>query len=412
MDTPMDSMPPGQKRTPCALPAIAALAISAITLIMGYVLWHMPDTTGTDGLAPLEISGSDIMFDPHLGKRLPQGVEVQAPGADQQSILLLSRTGFQAEQYPLLHYRIANRSPGLKIALFWRSSATPETTRFVDLQQNLTGQGILSLEHNTWWKGTITDLGFNIQGGRPGDTSIIRDLKFSPPGTITLLQTILADWTSVEAWSMSSINFLFNASPHSRLSPVVATACWLGLALLLYAGWNFKQYHRLFPRPCRGGLLLLIAIPWLMLYARWQLNYWTQLNETRQLYSGKTQNEKHLLAEDAVIYRYAQHLKNQVLPQSPARIIILRKAYRDYLRLKLQYYLLPHNSYNYDSFPQADYLQNGDYLLILGDIPGLQYNQANKRLEWTQGRHLRAKLLDESPLGRLYQVDSSGEDQG
>jgi hypothetical protein len=146
-------------------------------------------------------------------------------------------------------------------------------------------------------------------------------------------------------------------------------------------------------------------IPWLMLYARWQLNFWTQLNDTRQLYSGKTQEEKHLTAEDAVIYRYAQHLKKDVLPQSPVRVIILRKAYRDYLRLKLQYYLLPHNSYNYDQFPQTAYLRDGDYILVLGQIPSLRYNPAHKRLEWSQNRHIPAKLLDEAPLGKLYQVD-------
>ncbi len=401
---PMDSMHPRQEPAKCAGAALAALVISAVILVSGYILWSMNGAGGTNNLPPLEITSNDFLFDSHTGKRIPGGLEIKAPGPNRQSIVQLSRTGFDAEQYPLLRYHISGYKQGLSVALFWRSSVSPKTTRFAELPKSFLEDNSFSLEHNAWWKGTITDLGFNIMGGRPGERLLIRDLEFSPPGPVARLRAVLSEWSTLEAWSMSSINFIYNASPSARLSPVLAGAAWAGLAGLLYAGWNFKRYRKLLPPRCSSGLLVLILIPWLILYGRWQINFWTQLDTTRQLYAGKSQEEKHQRAEDAVIYDYAQHLKQDVLPQAPARIVILRKAYRDYLRLKLQYYLLPHNSYNYDSLPQAAYLHDGDYLLVLGSIPGLRYDTANKRLKWSQGRQVKALLLDKTNLGSLYQV--------
>jgi hypothetical protein len=400
-----------QERTKCALAALMALVISAIALSLGYLLWNMPEAGEQDSPADIQITAGDFILPPHIGKPLSTGIEVAAPGPNRQVVLPIELTGFQADRYPVLQYRIENRSPGLKTILYWRSSSSPDTTRFRLLPPGFLNQVSLSLEDSPGWKGKLTHLGLSLQGGRSGDRLIIRHLKFSRPGTANRIGTILSDWSSLEPWSMSSINFIFNAKPDSRPSPVIAAAGWLGLALLFLVAGNLIRFHTPLPPGCGTGLLILVLIPWLVLYGRWQLNLWTQLDETRKLYAGKSQEEKHLLAEDAGIYRYANHLKTDLLPPAPARIIILSKSFRDYLRLKLQYHLLPHNSYNYDSFPQAAYLHGGDYLLVLGNIPGLRYNQARQRLEWTQGRYIRARLLDRAPMGSLYQVEAPGKDQ-
>lgn len=407
----MDRMTHGKDRGKCLLAASIALIFSAVLLVSGYTLLQPPASGDTAYPPAIEIDEKDFLPDSREGRRIPGGVQLDTPGRQRQVVVPLSRIGFEAGRYPVLHYHAEGWSPGLKIALYWRSTASPDTTRFIELPQTLLPATTLTLEHDPWWKGRITHLGFLLLGGIPENPVIIREVAFSSPTRANRIGAILSDWTTLQKWSMSSINSMADAAPHSRLSPTLAGASWAGLALLIYAGWFLGRLRGKSGFCMAGGLLLLVMIPWLMLHARWQLNLWEQLRETRQLYSGKSQEEKHQLAEDADIYRYANHLKNDLLPQAPARIIILRKNFRDHMRLKMQYYLLPHNSYNYDSFPQAAYLHDGDYILALGPIPGLHFIPGTNRLEWTGGRSIGVQRLDESPLGTLYRVQLNGEDR-
>ena len=134
----------------------------------------------------------------------------------------------------------------------------------------------------------------------------------------------------------------------------------------------------------------------------WQRNLSTQLDETRTLYAGKTQNEKHLAGREAALYKYAQHLKNEVLPEPGVRIFLLHDSVlRSYRRLKAQYYLLPHNLFNFDKFPRKSALQPGDYLLVLDEIEGLDFNAESSNLEW-RGQHIPVERVDSISPGTLY----------
>ncbi|WP_456373458.1 hypothetical protein [Thiolapillus sp.] len=396
-----------QQQPRCILVASFALTASAALLIFAFLFWNTPVPGERKLPSPIKITQEDFIIDPANGSPIPGGVEIIAPGPEKQILLPITKRGFQASRFARLHYRIENYSPGLMIKLYWRSSDSPDTTRFMRLHPGFLPQASLPLAQNPGWKGEITLLGLSLQGGITGDKIIIRDLKFFASGAESPLSMILSDWSRREPWSMSSINFVFNGSPYARPSPVLASAAWLSLALLLFMAWNRYRFRRFLPPTCAPGLLFLILIPWLILYGRWQLNLWSQFNDSRQLYSGRSQEEKQLRAEDAAIYRYAQHLKHDLLPQQPARIFILDNTYRSYLRLKTQYHLLPHNSYNYDRFPQAAYLHDGDYLLVLGNIPGLHFNRETQQLEWPGEHKIKAHLLDQSSLGNLYRVELS-----
>lgn len=404
-------MTQGKDRGKCLVAASIALFSSAVLLVSGYFLSRPTASVNATHALIIKINEKDFLPDSREGRRTPGGVQLHTPGQRRQTIVPLSRIGFEAEKYPVLRYHAEGWSPGLKIALYWRSTASPDTTRFMVLPQTLLPGTTLTLEHHPWWKGRITHLGFLLLGGVTGNQVIIRDVAFSSPTRENPTRAMVSDWSTLRKWSMASINSAGDTARHSRLSPTLVGASWAGLALLLYVSWSLGRFRGK-PKTCMAeGLLLLIMIPWLMLHGRWQLNFWAQLQETHQLYSGKSQEEKHQLAEDADIYRYAQILKNNLLPQTPARIIILHKDFRSYQRLKMQYYLLPHNSYNYDSFPQATYLREGDYILALGSIPGLHFIPGTNRLKWTRGRSIGVQRLDESPMGTLYRVQSREEDK-
>lgn len=122
------------------------------------------------------------------------------------------------------------------------------------------------------------------------------------------------------------------------------------------------------------------------LYLLWQGELETQLNETTYLFAGKTQHEKHLAETDSELYSYAQHLKGEVLPKPCVRIFLLHNSRgHNYTRLRTQLHLLPHNIYNYGRRPQIKHTRPGDYILVLGTIPGLNFNPKRSILTW--GRH-------------------------
>ena len=88
------------------------------------------------------------------------------------------------------------------------------------------------------------------------------------------------------------------------------------------------------------------------------------------LFSGKTMHERHLADEDSEFYSYAKRLKAEVLPAKPSRIFILHESLEhDYERLKTQFYLLPHNIYNYGRFPQKEQPQCRRFYSHSGNCP-------------------------------------------
>ncbi len=148
--------------------------------------------------------------------------------------------------------------------------------------------------------------------------------------------------------------------------------------------------------------LLAVLLPWVALDLLWQVKLSNQLEETRLVFGGKSRQDKHLADIDGELYAYARHLRDEVLPQPGPRLFVLNDAgWRGYRRLKLQYYLLPHNIYNFGRYPRPDALRPGDYLLVLDDVPGLDFDRRRSRLRWEDGS-LPVLRVDQQTQGSVY----------
>ena len=385
----------------CIVSSFAYLLTSAVLLIAGLTVWQLWQSGNQTDAAPLQLTARDLIVVAGSGTSSKRGMRVSAKPGSNQVIIAFARHDFAAEDLPYLQYHLAGSAPDTRIALYWRSEQEPDITRFAELPA---AASAVSLEHNRHWHGRLTHLGLSIQHPPQEQPLSISDVRFSPPSVPLLLRSILSSWTGFEGWRHSSINFVFNSVPNPPVSPVPAAASWMLLALLLY-GIRTLPFRRGSSRKwCAPTLIALVLIPWLLLYVRWQSNLLVQLAHTYHQFSGKDANEKHLAAEDSNIYRYAAHLKQNVLPQHPVRMFLLRNEARDYSRLKLQYYLLPHNIYNYGKYPAKTYLHEGDYILTMGEIPGISYDIGTQSLKWPDGEQVHAVRLDKNSLGILYQV--------
>jgi hypothetical protein len=385
--------------------ALAALIASAIILIAGY-------TTFSPDLAAYREAASKVISQPHTinggeltvrlgaGEKTREGTLLLTGMSQDNRAILTSRTSIVANSDPFIEYSLSNAHPGEVIYLIWRTAEDPEEVSRARLHWNGGKSTTYNVAKHKKWRGHITELGFDIYGDLRDQPLIISSLKALPYSAKATLASIWSDWTAFEIWKQASINYLRGAPKSALLSPTVAMAAWAGLALLLVAlfGW-LKRAHQ----PISYAAVVLI--PWIALDCLWQVRLNTQLAETKFLFKGKSQQERHLEDVDSHIYSHANYLKKEVLPLAEQRIFLLHDS--DGLnkeRLKTQYYLLPLNIYNYGRFPRPKATRSGDYILALGRIPGLDYDKRRQLLLWGDNKTLNAERVDQHPRGTLYRV--------
>jgi len=387
--------------------AVSALAISAIILITGYITFS-PEVTAdrkaaaNDNIQPRVIRGSDLIVRLGAGRKTrDQAFHLDELSPDGRAIITRN-TSLEASDYPFVEYTIDNLHSIKIVYLIWKTAVSPGQLARLRLLSSGDKASTLRLAGNKNWKGTITEIGFEVYGDPGDDALIISSLSTLPYSPATLLRTIWSDWTAFEPWDQSSINHLRGVTGSAMWSPTIVMAAWAGLALLLLGVVSlFKKAHN----PI--GYLAVIFIPWIVLDLLWQHRLSTQLTETKFLFQGKPQHERHLADLDADLYQYAQHLKSEVLPGPEARIFLLHddKGERhNYRRLRTQFHLLPYNIYNYGSLPPRKHIRDGDYILVLGSINSLTFQSSENLMTWGERGRLEVEIVDEHPVGRLYQV--------
>jgi hypothetical protein len=322
------------------------------------------------------------------------------PYKESQRAIVVSRTTFSAGSYPFLKYQIKGQHPGVKIYLIWRTAANPRVMSSAQLYWNPDKPSTINLGENINWEGSIVEVGIDVIGELRDQPLTLSQLALMPHSWQTVMASIWSQWTAFRGWTGRSINHLLGTPGVATLSPTLAMAAWAGAALIFLFGLGaLRRDHRL------SSYGAVILIPWVALDLLWQSELTAQLEETEYLFGGKTMQEKHLVDVDRHIYAYATRLKDEVLPSSAARIFILHDSEGpNFDRLKTQYYLLPHNIYNYGRTPPTRAVRPGDYVLVLGEVPGLAFQSDQGRLVWADQKGLTVTLADSDPGGKLYKV--------
>jgi hypothetical protein len=308
------------------------------------------------------------------------------------------------KDYAFIQYTITGRSAGQKIFLWWRTREDPDALSDTELHWNGTGPTTINLGNNEAWQGHITELVVEVFGDLRGRPLAFVELELKPYSRGAVLSTIWSDWVTFRGWTQKSINSLTGVQDGSFISPTVSMASWLALSVLLWAAIYLKiRSHN----PI--GYATSLLVPWFALDMLWQLELSTQLDETRTLFADKTQQEKHQADRDGELYSYATYLKEQVLPKPGAKIVLLHDSEpADYRRLKAQFYLFPHNTFNFLRFPPAGEPLEAEYIWALGEIEGLGFSPKTNTLQW-QDNELAVQRVDVHPLGALYRIARSAQ---
>jgi len=380
--------------------AIACLALSASCLVAGIVA-QAGVSAGAE--ARREIPGRSLQ--PVGVRRIVRGEGLLLggfrPGAGGYHAAAIWRGALAAEDFSLLRYDIQSQHPGPALTLVWRRAAEPGLVHAHPLSTNDIGSSALHLAGLADWQGSIIEIGIYAVARQEDAEVFIAGLALQPADWRGLIDSYITAWTDFRGWSHSSINYLEGAAGPDGVSPVPLAAAWSGLGLLF-----LLLALRLAPGAARGvAFATVLLLPWILLDLLWQRELLAQLALTRAQFSGKSMHEKHLAADDRYIYRYIRRLKRDLLPAEPARILLVHQARgHNFDRLKAQYYLLPHNVYNFGLGPALRDMRKGDFVLVLGATQYPEYDPGGGRLVWEHGVHIAARVLDTRGAGRLYKI--------
>jgi hypothetical protein len=386
--------------------ALLSLSVSAMILVLLYLCYLNIQT-------PASVTGQSEQIIPGRYLRAVMGAAqtnddaIQITGFERHGgldyAIVTVNTSFRASDFPFLTYKINGRHPDLRVSLIWRTEETPSELYRYDLPWNEDKPSSIALGSNPEWRDQVIEIGLRVTGEPRESPLVVWHLTLEAHSWRGVINSMWSEWTTPRGWNQHSINLLRGTITRHSLSPTVVIAAWAGAALVLLAGMG--QYRNRHDFPSYGAVLL---IPWIVLDLFWQHELSAQLIETKHLFGGKTTHEKHLADIDSDIYRYISRLKEQVLPPSPSRIFILHNSEgHNFVRLKAQYYLLPHNVFNHGKKPSSRGIESGDYILILGDSPDSTYLEHSGILVWAENYSLKADLIDSDPGGALYKAQSS-----
>ena len=137
----------------------------------------------------------------------------------------------------------------------------------------------------------------------------------------------------------------------------------------------------------------------------WQRQFLYRLDDTQQRYAGKSWSERQLAASDGGLFWFVRQVKTR-LPEasSVVHLITDNSSDRDrYIRYRSQYHLRPHNVNA--EMPALQIIQPGDYILMIGALPGLRYAEDGRMLIWQRRFRIQVEPVFESQHGVLYKVD-------
>jgi len=372
----------------------APLLLATILVIVGTVFFlskGLPEESAETLQYP--VSGFNFAF----GGGSPSGDIMRVQQfSDGYALLTNGSVSIQAEKYRVLEFSWQPSQLPEEAAFFWRRADYPNIVSRTDI--TAPGNQLIDLSTVPQWSGEIIEFGFLLAGeyGKPVEVGAV---SLIPDSLGMRLQLSWKAWTSFEAWSQQSINFLNGGDYRPVVALPLVVASWLILSVLII--WIFQFFSsesRAGKLPMMATLLFLLA--WMLLDIRWVTNNLeqTRLSLTTQWKSTEQQRLESGL--DGEVYQYVQRLKASVLGTQKARILIIGEKDGAYFQLRAKYHLLPHSAHVVSRFPKKLKPANLDYVMFFGEPASIVKVQG-----WNPSWQRSLTLADRGAWGAVYRVE-------
>lgn len=369
--------------------------LAAGLMIAGISLFLHDRNDNPVPVAPLTLKNQPFRFAMGGGEIGDNRIEIQKFSRG-LAIISSKVRNLDAKDFAVLKFSIHGQERLEEALFFARPREHPNRFIRIPLPQH-TG-GILNLRQYPEWQGTLSEIGFMVRG-REETAYQIDTFSLEPPALLSEWRLLINGWLQFESWQQKSVNYTAGGAREQLLYLPAIIAGWFLLAISLYGllAWlSGRGFNRTIP-------FALLLTGWLILDGRWLLNAIQQANTSISTYAGLTENIKLKQGIDSEIISYVEHLKNNVLPETPSKILLLTDSdSSQYFELKARYHLLPHSAYVSAGFPDKEKLVAGIYFLVLGLSREFGYSEESFSLTKKGGGHISLKLVDKGPQGSLY----------
>ncbi len=338
---------------------------------------------------PLHWTPRDFVVSEGPSQLRSDGLAVRANDAV-HPVRIAITTSLLAADYPVIAWDTTDVSDDYEVAILWQNEYEPGRVfnQRLDVEQGRVQPA--SLAQNRKWIGRINGIALVVRGNFI-EPMVVRGATAKTMSPREVVGDRVGEWLQFEPWNGSSINTLVGGADTQDLPMSFMLAVVLALAALIYfalARWWARSVGGW--RPLVIGAMFLAA--WFALDARWLWNLGRQVKVTADQYAGKSWRERHLAADDRVLFTFIEKVRAK-LPPPPARVFVV--ADEHYYRDRSAYLLYPYNVFFdpwVNTMPSASAVRPGDFLVVY-QRRGVQYDATQQRLRWDGGPPVAAELM-------------------
>ena len=334
------------------------------------------------------------------GELGPEGLALKANDAS-NAVLVSVNTAFRSSDYAVIAWKTTGIPDDAEVGLLWRNDYEPGRVfnRRLDVEAGRVQP--FSLLHDPNWVGRISGLALAVKGVSGGPV-IVQGATAKTMSPREIMGDRVSEWFTFEPWNGASINTLIGGADTQDLPMAFAFAVIVGVAALIYralARWR-PQWVGPF-HPSILGALFVVA--WIALDVRWQWNLARQVMVTEELYGGKSWRDRHLVADDRMVFAFIEKVRAK-LPPPPVRVFMV--ADEHYYRDRGAYHLYPYNVFFSpwdNSMPPPSAVRSGDYFVVY-QRRGVQYDPASQRLRWDGNAPIPAELVFSDGGAAMFRI--------
>lgn len=375
------------------------LATSVALCVVGYLALTVQGSWFTSART-LQWTPADFTVARGTAQLRADGLALVAPDATGTTLVSLN-TSLRSTDYPVIAWQTTGVPDYVEVALLWRNEYEPTRVFNRRLEAEAGRIAPFSLEHDPNWIGRINGLALGFKGAYP-EPIVLRGATAKTMSAREILGDRIGEWFKFEPWNGSSINTLIGGADVQDLPMSFTFAVFIAVAGLIYAAlarWRPQSVGN------SGAVIVgtLFVAAWLALDARWQWNLARQVAITAELYAGKSWRERHLAAEDRMVFAFIEKVRAK-LPPPPARVFMVADDH--YYRDRGAYHLYPYNVFFdpwVNTMPPAAAVQPGDFMVVY-QRKGVQYDASQQRLRWDGGPPVAAELLLAESGAALFRI--------
>ena len=219
---------------PVPQPQWWAVAGVLLSVALGVVLLYtaVTQSTGhwTDAPAPILAAGADLLPVQGSGRKDGKWFVLEAPGADDLSVLTAQLSPFPASEFPRVEWTLDSVRPSDELLFVWRTREHPKRPHTKRLQWLVTGVAPLELRAEDGWAGTITGVGLLVRSKLPAPLRV-GSVRIVSRSASAAASELFRQWSESIVLRGYSVTFPFDGERAHDVAPLIAVAFAEGLAM-------------------------------------------------------------------------------------------------------------------------------------------------------------------------------------